>query len=117
TRPRPEGLGYEVSNQPFGDISIELHDAHAGTISDRYLPASSDFVDQVLGAEGGRLIQHMVETQRRRIFRHAPDPSDLPRSVADSLPSNGKEYRRHGYYGTSRAFPIARPPKRPTPLA
>src|SRR5882762_11050366 len=38
TRPWPEGLGYAISNQPVGDISIELQDAQGGNDSDRDLP-------------------------------------------------------------------------------
>jgi len=49
TCPGPEGLGYAISNQPVGDISIELKDAHGRNDSGRYLPASSHIVDQVLG--------------------------------------------------------------------
>jgi len=71
TRPRPEGLGYAISNQPVGDISIELQDAQGGNDSDRDLPTSAHIVDQVLGGECGRLIQCMAEDWRSRIFRHA----------------------------------------------
>src|ERR1700694_1694925 len=60
TCPGPEGLGYAISNQPVGDISIELKDAHGRNDSGRYLPASSHIVDQVLGGEYGRLIQRMA---------------------------------------------------------
>jgi hypothetical protein len=75
TRPRPEGLGYAISNQPIGDISIKLQDAHGGNDSARDLPASSHIVDQVLGGECGRLIQRMAEDRRSRICRHALGPS------------------------------------------
>src|SRR5207249_6838138 len=73
--PRPEGLGYAILNQPVGDISIELQDAHGGNDSGRYLPASAHIVHQVLGGECGWLIQRMAEDRRSRIFRHALDRS------------------------------------------
>jgi hypothetical protein len=75
TRPRPEAFGYAISNQPVGDVSIELQDAHGGNDSTRDLPGSARIVDQVLGDECGRLIQRMAENRRSRIFRHALAPS------------------------------------------
>ena len=75
TCPRPEGPGYAISNQPVGNISIELQDAHGGNDSDRDLAASAHIVDQVPGGECGRLIQRMAEDRRSRIFRHALDRS------------------------------------------
>src|SRR6266478_5161162 len=71
TCPGPEGLGYAISNQPVGDISIELKDTQGRKDPGRYLPASSHIIDQVLGGECGRLIQRMAEDRRSRIFRHA----------------------------------------------
>lgn len=93
TRPGPEGPCYAISNQPVGDISIKLQDAHGRNDSARDLPASARIVDQVLGGECGPLIQRMAKDRRSRIFRDALDPSHRRVLFGDNLHSTMNQLR------------------------
>jgi len=94
TRPRREGLGFAIANQPISDISIELKDADSGNGAAGICRLRRTSSIKFSGVNADGLIQRMTEDGKSRIFSSCPVSVRSPRSIEDSRHSM-RQYRRH----------------------